>query len=95
MIKVLIETCHGVGCTDVEYTKGADQFMRDYKVPYQDFGDFLSIEQPKGGVVVLTDGDEVTKDSLIALQTIAGKYNAVISLYAHGLTIEFLPELPQ
>lgn len=92
MIKLLIETCHGVGCTDVEYTKGAVQFMRDYKVPYRDFGDFLSIEQPKGGVLVR---DEVPKDSLIALQEIAGKYNAVISLYAHGLTIEFLPELPQ
>lgn len=95
MIKVLIETCHGVGCTDVEYTKGADQFMRDYSVPYTDFGDFLSIEQPKGGVVIQSDGDEVLQNTFTVLQEIAGKYNAVINVYAHGLTIEFLPELPE
>lgn len=92
MIKVLIETCHGVGVTDVEYTLGAEQFMKDYNVPYKNLGDFLSIEQPKGGVVIQTDSDVVLQDSLTALQEVSGKYNAVISLYAHGLTIEFLPE---
>lgn len=94
MIKVLIETCLGRDNEEIEYTNDAHQFLLHHNVPYRLMGDFIIVEQPKGGVVVLTDGDEVTKDSLIALQTIAGKYNAVISLYAHGLTIEFLPERP-
>ena len=91
MIKVLVETTNG---EEIEYTNGAHLFLMHYKVTYLLKGNSILVKQPKGGVVVLSDGDEVTKDPLIALQKIAGKYNAVINLYAHGLTIEFLPESP-
>ena len=92
MLKVLIETCHG---EEIEYTNGAHQFLMHYEVTYLLKGDMILVKQPKGGVVIQTDAQEVMYNSLLELQAIAGKYNAVINVYAHGLTIEFLPELPE
>lgn len=93
MLKVLIETCRGVDNESIEYTNGAHQFLMHYNVPYLMKGDFIIVKQPKDGVVVQTNSESVLKDSLLALQEIAAKYCAVISVYGKGLTIEFLPEL--
>lgn len=92
MLKVLIETCHGRDTEEIEYTNGAHQFLLHYEVPYRLMGDYIIVFQPKDGIVIQTDAQEVQKDSLLELQSIAAKYGAVISVYGKGLTIEFLPE---